>query len=157
PPEPAFGRPTATNCRRQGARMLAKNYPRGRANGSVGQQVIGRIDGFVPQAQRGWPHDRCCYPRSPDCPTGVPRDPILRWQSEVTLLDTITSAARSLQQHKLRSSLTALGIIIGTSATIAMLAIGAGAREEVAAQIRSMGSNLMIIVSGNVNHAGVRL
>jgi putative ABC transport system permease protein len=75
----------------------------------------------------------------------------------VTLLDTIFSAVGALRQHKLRSSLTALGIIIGTSATIAMMAVGAGAREQVAAQVRSLGSNLLIVVSGNINQSGVRL
>jgi putative ABC transport system permease protein len=75
----------------------------------------------------------------------------------VTLLDTILSAVGALRQHKLRSSLTALGIIIGTSATIAMMAVGAGAREQVAAQVRSLGSNLLIVVSGNINQSGVRL
>jgi putative ABC transport system permease protein len=75
----------------------------------------------------------------------------------VTLLDAIFSAVRALRQHKLRSSLTALGIIIGTSATIAMMAVGAGAREQVAAQVRSLGANLLIVVSGNVNQSGVRL
>jgi putative ABC transport system permease protein len=63
----------------------------------------------------------------------------------------------ALRDHKLRSGLTALGIIIGTSATIAMLAVGAGARAQVAAQVQSLGSNLLIIVSGNVNQSGVKL
>src|SRR6516162_7410543 len=63
----------------------------------------------------------------------------------------------ALRDHKLRSGLTALGIIIGTSATIAMLAIGAGARAQVAAQVQSLGSNLLIIVPGNINQAGVKL
>jgi putative ABC transport system permease protein len=72
-------------------------------------------------------------------------------------LDIIHAAFRALGDHKLRSGLTALGIIIGTSATIAMLAIGAGARAQVAAQIQSLGSNLLIIVPGNINQSGVRL
>jgi len=75
----------------------------------------------------------------------------------VTPLDTILSALKALRQHKLRSALAALGIIIGTSATIAMMAVGAGAREQVAAQIRSLGSNLLIVVSGNINQSGVKL
>jgi putative ABC transport system permease protein len=72
-------------------------------------------------------------------------------------LETIHTAVMALRAHKLRSGLAALGIIIGTSATIAMLAIGAGARAQVAAQVQSLGSNLLIIVSGNVNQSGVRL
>ena len=72
-------------------------------------------------------------------------------------LETLRAAVMALRDHKLRSGLTALGIIIGTSATIAMLAIGAGARAQVAAQVQSLGSNLLIVVSGNVNQSGVRL
>ena len=72
-------------------------------------------------------------------------------------LETIHTALMALRAHKLRSGLTALGIIIGTSATIAMLAIGAGARAQVAAQVQSLGSNLLIVISGNVNQSGVRL
>ena len=75
----------------------------------------------------------------------------------MTLLDAIVSTAAALRQHKLRSCLTALGIIIGTSATITMMAVGAGAREQVAAQIRSLGTNLLIVISGNANRSGVRL
>jgi putative ABC transport system permease protein len=75
----------------------------------------------------------------------------------MNLLETIRTAVMALRAHKLRSCLTALGIIIGTSATIATLAIGAGARAQVAAQVQSLGSNLLIIVSGNVNQSGVRL
>ena len=75
----------------------------------------------------------------------------------MNLLETIHTAITALRAHKLRSCLTALGIIIGTSATIATLAIGAGARAQVAAQVQSLGSNLLIIVSGNVNQSGVKL
>ena len=75
----------------------------------------------------------------------------------MTLLDAIVSAAGALRQHKLRSALTALGIIVGTSATITMMAVGAGVREQVAAQVRSLGTNLLIVISGNANQSGVRL
>jgi putative ABC transport system permease protein len=72
-------------------------------------------------------------------------------------LETIRTAVMALRNHKLRSGLTTLGIIIGTSATIAMLAVGAGARAQIAAQVQSLGSNLLIVVSGNINQSGVRL
>jgi putative ABC transport system permease protein len=72
-------------------------------------------------------------------------------------LETVRSAIMALRDHKLRAGLTALGIIIGTSATIAMLAIGAGARAQVAAQVQSLGSNLLVVVSGNVSQSGVKL
>jgi putative ABC transport system permease protein len=75
----------------------------------------------------------------------------------MTLLDAIISALDALRLHKLRSALTMLGIIIGVAAVIAMVAVGGGAREQVVAQIRSLGSNLLIVMPGNVTLGGVRL
>jgi len=54
---------------------------------------------------------------------------------------------RSLIEHKLRSLLTALGIIFGVGSVIAMLAIGEGASFEAREQIRNMGSSNIIIKS----------
>ena len=75
----------------------------------------------------------------------------------MTLLDAIVSALDALRLHKLRSALTMLGIIIGVAAVIAMVAVGGGAREQVVAQIRSLGANLLIVMPGNVTLGGVRL
>jgi putative ABC transport system permease protein len=75
----------------------------------------------------------------------------------MTLLDAIISALDALRLHKMRSALTMLGIIIGVAAVIAMVAVGGGAREQVVAQIRSLGSNLLIVMPGNVTQGGVRL
>jgi putative ABC transport system permease protein len=75
----------------------------------------------------------------------------------MTLIGAILSALDALRLHKLRSALTMLGIIIGVAAVIAMMAVGAGAREQVVAQIRSLGSNLLVVIPGNVTQAGVRL
>ncbi|KPK42940.1 MAG: hypothetical protein AMJ65_06980 [Phycisphaerae bacterium SG8_4] len=52
---------------------------------------------------------------------------------------------KSLWMHKLRSSLTTLGIIFGVSSVIAMLAIGEGASQEAQAQIARLGSQNIII------------
>lgn len=71
--------------------------------------------------------------------------------------DAIRSALDALRLHKLRSALTMLGIIIGVAAVIAMVAVGGGAREQVVAQIRSLGANLIVIWPGNVTQGGVRL
>jgi len=57
----------------------------------------------------------------------------------------------------MRSALTMLGIVIGVSAVIAMLAIGTGARERVSAEIDSMGSNLLIVFSGSTSSGGARM
>lgn len=75
----------------------------------------------------------------------------------MTNSDAISSALDALRLHKLRSALTMLGVIIGVAAVIAMMAVGAGARERVLAQIRSLGSNLLVVSPGNVTKAGVRL
>jgi putative ABC transport system permease protein len=72
------------------------------------------------------------------------------WQSVRIVL-------RSLRVNKLRSALTMLGIIIGVGAVIAMVAVGAGASARVAEQIQSLGSNLIIVLSGSVNTGGVRI
>ena len=70
---------------------------------------------------------------------------------------SIRIALRSLRVNKLRSSLTMLGIIIGVGAVIAMVAVGAGASARVAEQIQSLGSNLIIVLSGSVTSSGVRI
>ena len=50
-----------------------------------------------------------------------------------------------------------LGIIIGVSAVIAMVGVGAGAQARVAEQIQSLGSNLIIALSGSATAGGIRL
>ena len=70
---------------------------------------------------------------------------------------SIRIALRALRVNKLRSALTMLGIIIGVGAVIAMVAVGAGASARVAEQIQSLGSNLIIVLSGSVTSSGVRI
>ena len=72
------------------------------------------------------------------------------WQS-------VRIAIRSLRVNKLRSALTMLGIIIGVAAVIAMVGVGAGAQARVAEQIQSLGSNLIIVLSGSATSGGIRL
>ena len=57
------------------------------------------------------------------------------------LLSTFKIAARALRRNKMRSALTALGIIIGVGALIAMISIGHGAKAMVEAQVASLGQN----------------
>jgi putative ABC transport system permease protein len=71
--------------------------------------------------------------------------------------EAMRSALAALRANPLRSALTMLGIFIGVAAVIAMVAIGAGARAMVLDQIRSLGSNIMIVLPGNVTSGGVRL
>ena len=65
-------------------------------------------------------------------------------------------AYRSLRANRIRSFLTMLGMVIGVAAVIAMVAIGAGANERIAAQISSIGSNLIDIFPGCTTAGGLR-
>ena len=69
---------------------------------------------------------------------------------------TFTVALRALRRNKLRSVLTALGIIIGVGAVIAMVGIGNGAKAQVEAQIASLGQNVILIFSGSTTSSGIR-
>jgi putative ABC transport system permease protein len=68
---------------------------------------------------------------------------------------TVKVGLRSLLASKMRSFLTMLGVIIGVGSVIAMLALGAGARQQVMAQYTSMGLNLMFISAVQLNAQGV--
>ncbi len=69
---------------------------------------------------------------------------------------TMRIAFKALGRNKMRSGLTMLGIIIGVGAVIAMIAIGSGAKARIQEQIASMGSNLLIILSGSATSGGFR-
>jgi putative ABC transport system permease protein len=69
-------------------------------------------------------------------------------------LQTLRVALRALFRNKLRSFLTTLGIVIGVSAVIAMVAIGEGAKSAVEQAFASMGSNLLIVMSGATTRGG---
>jgi len=65
-------------------------------------------------------------------------------------------ATKSIMKARMRSLLTALGIIIGVAAVVVMVAIGDGAQQKVEQQIASLGSNLIIITPGTSTTGGVR-
>ncbi len=69
---------------------------------------------------------------------------------------TFRIAYKALGRNKMRSGLTMLGIIIGVGAVIAMIAIGSGAKARIQEQIASMGSNLIIVLSGSATSGGMR-
>jgi putative ABC transport system permease protein len=74
-----------------------------------------------------------------------------------TFWASLRIALRALRVNKMRSVLTALGIIIGVSAVIAMIAVGSGAKAQINEQIASMGSNLLIVQSGSSTSGGMRM
>jgi putative ABC transport system permease protein len=63
---------------------------------------------------------------------------------------------RALLRNKMRSFLTTLGIIIGVSAVIAMVAIGEGAKAQVEKQFAAMGTSLLIVIPGASSSGGAR-
>ena len=75
----------------------------------------------------------------------------------MNVLVTVRIALRALAANTLRSILTMLGIIIGVAAVITMIAVGNGATERVQAQMKGLGSNIMLVIPGGVTQGGVRL
>jgi len=74
----------------------------------------------------------------------------------MNFLATLPIALKALRVNKLRSALTMLGIIFGVAAVIVMIAVGAGARAQVEAQIRSLGANLLMVFSVSPTFTGAR-
>ena len=64
--------------------------------------------------------------------------------------EVLREAFRALERNKIRTLLTMLGVIIGVAAVIATLAIGQGAKHSVQEQIRSLGSNVIMVFSGGM-------
>ena len=74
----------------------------------------------------------------------------------MNILRTSRIALRALARNKMRSFLTALGIIIGVGAVIAMVSLGEGAKRGVQERFESMGTNLLFVSSGSRNWRGIR-
>jgi putative ABC transport system permease protein len=68
--------------------------------------------------------------------------------------DSLRVALRALGRHKLRTALTTLGMMIGVAAVITMVALGTGAQETVADDVRSAGTNLIRVDAGNFTRGG---
>lgn len=66
----------------------------------------------------------------------------------VQVIESVKMAFRSLRANLFRTLLTLLGVVIGVSAVVAMLAIGEGSRSEVMARFESMGPNLLFVRPG---------
>jgi len=74
----------------------------------------------------------------------------MNWGSALQL------AMRALWRNKTRAMLTALGVIVGVAAVIAMLSIGAGAQQRITKTMDDLGSNNLVIRPGSVSRGGVR-
>lgn len=71
--------------------------------------------------------------------------------------ECVKMAIDGMSASKLRTFLTMLGIIIGVGAVIAMVSLGFGMQEQVKKNISSMGSNLLIVMSGGRTASGQRI
>ena len=74
----------------------------------------------------------------------------------MTIVEPVRDACRALRVNILRSVLTTLGIIIGVGAVIVMVSVGAGAQEQVADIINSMGADLIYVFPGTTTAARIR-
>src|SRR5882724_197922 len=68
---------------------------------------------------------------------------------------SLRTAVRALRKNKLRSLLAMLGIVIAVAAVMATVSIGQGAQAKVAAQMESLGANLLMVLPGSIGLHGV--
>lgn len=71
------------------------------------------------------------------------------------LREALGMALESLRANRLRSALTMLGVIIGVSAVVVLVAIGSGAKETIEREISGLGSNIILVVQGQVGLGAV--
>ncbi|MFM8535570.1 MAG: ABC transporter permease, partial [Acidimicrobiia bacterium] len=69
----------------------------------------------------------------------------------------LTVAFKALARNKMRTALTMLGMIIGVSAVITMVALGTGAQSSIETQIQAAGTNMIMVSAGNFMQGGVRM
>ena len=70
--------------------------------------------------------------------------------------DTLRSGFEAIASHRLRSSLTVLGILIGIAAVILTVGLGEGASSSVTSAINALGTNLLIVTPGSSTTGLVR-
>jgi ABC-type lipoprotein export system ATPase subunit/ABC-type antimicrobial peptide transport system permease subunit len=79
----------------------------------------------------------------------------VKGRKSLNAIKTIPVALRALRRNKMRSFLTALGIIIGVGSVVAMISIGQGAKLEVEKRFDSMGTNLLFVTPGSSSFRGI--
>jgi len=75
----------------------------------------------------------------------------------MSIFMTLLIALKALRRNAMRTALTALGMIIGVSAVIVMVAIGNGARAQIETNIKSAGSNIVNVNAGSGPMGPVRM
>ncbi len=75
----------------------------------------------------------------------------------MNVLETLRTGLEAVVSHRLRSSLTVLGIMIGISAVILTVGLGEGAQQQVGSEISALGSNLLTVSPGSTtSSSGIR-
>jgi putative ABC transport system permease protein len=74
----------------------------------------------------------------------------------MSILMIFRIALSALNRNKMRTTLTTLGMIIGVAAVITMVALGRGAQQTIEDQIKSAGTNMIMVMAGNWTVGGVR-
>jgi len=72
----------------------------------------------------------------------------------MNIFESFRIATRAVLANKVRSLLTMLGVIIGVSAVILLVAIGTGVQKEITGTIEGLGSNLLFVFPGQINTSG---
>jgi putative ABC transport system permease protein len=75
----------------------------------------------------------------------------------MSFLMVLRVAFKALARNKMRTALTMLGMIIGVSAVITMVALGTGAQSSIETQIQAAGTNMIMVSAGNFQQGGVRM
>jgi putative ABC transport system permease protein len=75
----------------------------------------------------------------------------------MSILMTLRIALKALNRNKMRTVLTMLGMIIGVGAVITMVALGKGAQSTIEEQVKSAGTNMIMVNAGNFSTGGVRM
>ena len=68
----------------------------------------------------------------------------------MNLAEAFRVAVTALRANRLRSALTTLGVVIGVAAVVLLVAIGTGAKNQVESQVQGLGSNLLLVVPGEL-------
>ena len=66
----------------------------------------------------------------------------------MSLVDALRIAMRAIIANRMRSALTSLGLVIGVSSVIVLIAVGQGAQQGVIEQIRGLGADLIFVQPG---------
>ncbi|MBW4618111.1 MAG: ABC transporter permease [Cyanosarcina radialis HA8281-LM2] len=77
------------------------------------------------------------------------------YRTQVSLTEVVTMAIESLWSNRLRTSLTMLGVIIGIASVIMVTSVGQGVQKSTEQQIQSLGTNVMLVLSGAFRSGGI--